>query len=98
MVTCTFTSAKKPKLTVTKIVVNDNGGTKQISDFPLFVDGNSVTSGVKNTSTVGAHTVSEMTDSGYTATIGGDCADSSVTLAAGDDKAAPSLTTIRQQS
>jgi hypothetical protein len=44
-VTCTFTNTKKPKLTVTKIVVNDNGGTKQVSDFPLFVDGNSVTSG-----------------------------------------------------
>jgi hypothetical protein len=87
VVTCTFTNAKKPKLTVTKIVVNDNGGTKQISDFPLFVDGNSVTSGVKNTSTVGSHTVSETTDSGYTSTIGGDCAaDGSITLAAGDDK------------
>ena len=87
IVTCTFTNTKKPKLTVRKVVVNDNGGTKQVSDFPLFVDGNSVTSGVKNTSTVGAHTVSETTDSGYTATIGGDCAaDGSITLAAGDDK------------
>ncbi len=86
-VTCTFTNTKKPKLTVTKIVVNDNGGTKQVSDFPLFVDGNSVTSGVKNTSTIGSHTVSETTDPGYTATIGGDCAaDGSITLAAGDDK------------
>src|SRR6185436_16717709 len=54
---------------------------------PLFVDGNSVTSGVKNTSTAGAHTVSETTDSGYAATIGGDCAaDGTITLAAGDDK------------
>ncbi|MCA1576138.1 MAG: hypothetical protein LC794_02085, partial [Acidobacteria bacterium] len=87
VVTCTFTNAKKPKLTVTKIVTNDNGGTKQVSDFPLFVDGNPVSSGVKNTSTVGAHTVSETTDPGYTATIGGDCAaDGSITLAAGDDK------------
>ena len=86
-VTCTFTNTKKPKLTVTKIVVNNNGGTKQVSDFPLFVDGNSVTSGVKNTSTIGSHTVSETTDPGYTATIGGDCAaDGSITLAAGDDK------------
>jgi hypothetical protein len=87
VVTCTFTNAKKPKLTVTKFVVNDNGGTKQVSDFPLFVDGNSVTSGVKNTSTAGAHTVSETGDSGYAATIGGDCAsDGTITLAAGDDK------------
>lgn len=86
-VTCTFTNTKKPKLTVTKIVINDNGGTKQISDFPLFVDGNPVTSGAKNTSTIGSHTVSETSDPGYTATIGGDCAaDGSVTLVAGDDK------------
>jgi hypothetical protein len=88
VVTCTFTNAKKPKLTVTKIVINDNGGTKQVSDFPLFVDGNSVNSGVKNTFTAGPHTVSETTDPAYTATIGGDCAaDGSITLAAGDDKA-----------
>jgi Prealbumin-like fold domain len=86
-VTCTFTNARKPKLTVTKIVVNDNGGSKQVSDFPLFVDGNPVTSGVKNTSTVGSHSVSETTDPGYTATIGGDCAaDGIITLVAGDDK------------
>ncbi len=86
-VTCTFTNTKKPKLTVTKIVVNNNGGTKQVSDFPLFVDGNSVSSGVKNTSSVGAHTVSETTDPTYTSTIGGDCAaDGTITLAAGDDK------------
>ena len=105
VVTCTFTNAKKPKLTVTKIVVNDNGGTKQISDFPLFVDGNSVSSGVKNTSTVGSHTVTETTDPGYTSTIGGHCApDGSITLAAGDDKEctitnddnAPSLTLVKQ--
>ncbi len=87
IVTCTFTNAKKPKLTVTKIVINNNGGAKQVSDFPLFVDDNSVTSGVKNTSTTGSHTVSETTDPGYTSTIGGDCAsDGSITLAAGDDK------------
>jgi hypothetical protein len=87
VVTCTFTNAKKPKLTVTKIVTNDNGGTKQVSDFPLFVDGNSVTSGVKNVSTAGPHTVSETSDPAYTETIGGDCAaNGSITLAAGDDK------------
>ncbi|HSE32819.1 MAG TPA: hypothetical protein VLA93_14695, partial [Pyrinomonadaceae bacterium] len=84
---CTFTDSKKPKLTVTKVVVNDNGGTKQISDFPLFVDSNSVTSGQQITSTVGSHTVSETTDAGYTSTIGGDCASNgSITLAAGDVK------------
>ena len=42
-----------PKLTVTKIVINDNGGTKAVADFPLFVDGVQVTSDVQNISTVG---------------------------------------------
>jgi len=84
---CSFDDSKAPTLTVTKIVVNDDGGTAVVSDFPLFVDGNSVTSGVKNTVSAGAHTVSETNLSGYTATIGGDCAaDGSITLSAGDDK------------
>jgi hypothetical protein len=86
-VTCTFTNTKRPTLTVTKIVVNDNGGTLGVSDFPLFIDGGSVTSGTQNISTVGAHTVSETSNSGYTATIGGDCAsDGTVTLASGENK------------
>jgi len=86
-VTCTFTNTKEPKLTVTKIVVNDNGGIKEISSFPLFVDGDSVISGVQNTSTIGVHVVSETGDPDYTATIGGDCdAQGNITLAAGDVK------------
>jgi Prealbumin-like fold domain len=88
VVTCTFTNAKKPKLTVTKVVVNNNGGTKVIADFPLFVDAGSVASGVQNTFSAGSHTVSETTDPNYTSTISGDCAsDGSITLAAGDVKA-----------
>ena len=59
--TCTITNTfKAPKLTVTKIVDNTGGGTKQLGDFPLFVDGNPVTNGVQiTTSSVGTHTVSE---------------------------------------
>ena len=46
--TCTFTNQDQtPKLTVTKVVVNDNGGTKLISDFPLFAGATSMTSGVQ---------------------------------------------------
>jgi hypothetical protein len=87
-VDCTFTNTKSTKLTVTKVVINDNGGTKVVGDFPLFVDGGSVTSGVQNNQTVGAHTVSETGDANYTATISGDCAaDGTITLAAGDVKA-----------
>jgi hypothetical protein len=76
-----------PKLTVTKIVVNTNGGTKQVSDFPLFVDGNQVTSGAQNGFSAGPHTVSETSSPGYSGTISGDCAsDGSITLNPGDVK------------
>lgn len=86
--TCTITNTRLPKLTVTKVVTNDNGGSKVVSDFPLFVDGNAVTSGVKNTSTIGAHVITETSATGYTGTFSGDCdATGHVTLAAGDDKA-----------
>jgi hypothetical protein len=72
---------------VNKIVVNDNGGTKAIADFPLFIDSGSVTSGVASTTTIGLHTVSETSDSGYTSVIGGNCAtDGTITLALGDVK------------
>ncbi|MDK1119544.1 MAG: hypothetical protein QGM50_12250, partial [Anaerolineae bacterium] len=87
-VTCTITNEEiAPLLTVTKNVINDNGGSKVVDDFPLFVDGNSVTSGDQNTFPAGNYTVSETGAAGYTATIGGDCAaDGSITLALGDVK------------
>ena len=86
--TCTITNDDiAPQLIVNKIVVNDNGGTKVISDFPLFIDGASVTSGVASTTTIGLHTVSETSDSGYTSVIGGNCAaNGTITLALGDVK------------
>lgn len=85
--TCVITNAKLPKLTVTKVVVNDDLGNKQAADFALFVGATPVTSGVQITGTIGAHTVSETPDSGYTGVISGDCAaDGSITLAAGDVK------------
>lgn len=76
-----------PQITVTKIVVNDNGGAKAVSDFPLFVDGISVVSGIAATTTVGTHIVSETGTSTYAAAFGGDCnASGTVALAAGDNK------------
>ncbi len=63
-----------PKITVTKSVTNDNGGAKVIADFTLKVDATNVLSGVQNTFSAGAHTISEVADVGYAATIGGDCA------------------------
>jgi len=72
-------------LTVVKVVV---GGPKVVSDFPLFVDGLNVTSGLANSVSVGQHTVSENTTSNYAAgVITGDCdATGHVTVGAGDAK------------
>ncbi|MDP3994109.1 MAG: ice-binding family protein [bacterium] len=86
--TCTITNDDiAPQLIVNKIVINDNGRTKVIADFPLFIDGGSVTSGVASTTTIGLHTVSETSDSVYTSVIGGNCAaDGTITLALGDVK------------
>ncbi|MEM7129200.1 MAG: SBBP repeat-containing protein, partial [Chloroflexota bacterium] len=102
---CTITNDDiAPSLTVTKIVINDNGGTKVIADFPLFVNGTLVNSGELNTFAVGVYTVSETIDPGYGATISGDCAaDGTITLALGDvksctitnDDIAPSLTVTK---
>jgi hypothetical protein len=86
--TCTITNDDiAPQLIVNKIVINDDDGTKVIVDFPLFIDGLSVASGVASTTTIGSHTVSEDSDSEYVSVIGGDCAaDGTITLALGDVK------------
>lgn len=75
------------KLTVVKSVVNDNGGTMQVVDFPLFVNAAPVVSGVASEYAPGTYTVSETSSQGYVATFGGACDENgSVTLEAGDDK------------
>jgi hypothetical protein len=87
--TCTITNDDiQPKLTLIKTVINDNGGTKTVADFPLFVSGSPVTSGAANGFNAGSYTASETTQYGYTASAwGGDCAaNGSVTLSVGDDK------------
>ena len=82
--TCTVTNDDiAPQLIVTKIVV---GGTKAISDFPLFVSGTPVVSGVTNTFPIGAYTVSETTDSNYTQSFSGNCVSGNISLALGDLK------------
>ena len=53
-----------PQLTVTKVVVNLDGGRAVVADFPLFLDGNPVTSGAQNSFSAGVHTVSETEDPG----------------------------------
>ncbi len=65
-------------LIVTKVVINDDGGTKTVADFRLYVDGNgrsSVISGQANIfhASNDPYTVSEEIDPNYTHTFSGDC-------------------------
>lgn len=87
--TCTITNDDiAPQLIVTKTVINNNNGTKVVADFPLFIDAVSVLSGVANITTIGLHTVTETSQSDYTASVfGGDCAaNGTITLSLGDIK------------
>jgi len=86
--TCTITNADQPAmLTVTKIVNNNQGGSAEVADFPLFIDTTSVTSGVATKVTPGAHVVSETSQTGYTGVISGDCdANGNVSVALGESK------------
>ncbi|MBI3975066.1 MAG: thrombospondin type 3 repeat-containing protein, partial [Armatimonadetes bacterium] len=59
-VSCTITNDDvAPTLTVTKVVINDEGGTAVVGDFTLRVDGTPVISGAVNTLSAGSHTGSE---------------------------------------
>jgi hypothetical protein len=86
--TCIITNNDvQPKLTVTKTVVNNNGGSKTVANFPLFVGATPVVSGAQNGFNAGTYMVSETQQSGYAKTIGGDCAaNGSITLLPGDVK------------
>lgn len=81
--TCTLTNtAIQPKLIVKKIVINDNSGTKEDSDFTMVINGNSPTinnfPGTMYGQSVGlnegAYSVSELGAEGYTATFSAGCA------------------------
>lgn len=90
--TCTLTNddiAPLPAtINVVKTVINDNGRTKVIADFPLFVNGAPVVSGVTNTFPAPlAYTITETLDPNYTRTFSGDCnASGNLTLSPGDAK------------
>jgi hypothetical protein len=78
-------------LTVIKVVTNNNGGNNIITDFHLFVDDGSVStgvvSGVPQILPAGTYDVSETGVSGYVASYSGDCsAEGNITLAPGDVK------------
>lgn len=83
--TCIATSTT---LTIVKTVLNNNGGTKLVSDFPLLIGTTTATSGVATTLAPGTYSVSETNTTGYTAGVwGGDCNSAgSVTLLSGDEK------------
>ena len=104
--TCTITNDDiQPKLTLTKTVVNDDGGNASVSNFPLFVNATGVVSGIQNGFNAGSYTASETNLAGYApGSWGGDCAtNGTVTLNVGDVKActitnddiAPKLTLIK---
>ena len=87
---CTFTNTRDTAtLTLIKHVINDNGGTLDVSNFPLFIDTTQVTSGVAETVLAGVqYTVSETSHPDYQASVwSGDCApDGTITLQAGENK------------
>ena len=56
-----------------KLVINDDGGTAQVADFPLRVGELPVTSGVTVTLPAGEYAVSEINRAGYAALFAGDC-------------------------
>lgn len=79
--TCT-TSVLNPSVSrrvgtinVVKVVINDNGGIKTISDFPLFVNGAPVLSGITNDfqAPASAYTISETSSANYAQSFSGDC-------------------------
>jgi hypothetical protein len=76
-------------INVVKVVVNDNGGTKTVADFPLFIDGTPAISGVTYTfhAPGSAFTVTETNDPNYALTFSGDCdMNGQFNLSPGDQK------------
>ncbi len=108
-VTCTFTNTRKAALTVIKHVVNDNGGSKTASQFPIQVSGSSPNPAsfagaeVPGTSVAigaGTYNVSETEDPGYTASYSAGCsgnipAGGSATCTITNDDRPATLTVIK---
>src|SRR3989344_3086539 len=85
------TEPRLAKITVTKVVTNNDGGDNVIGDFQLSVDNGTtqtaVTSGVQTTVSSGSYQVKETGVSGYEATFSGDCdLDGNVVLNDGAEK------------
>ncbi len=84
--TISSTGGATPLLTVTKVVVNDDGENNVIADFPLFVGALPVTSGASNSFATGTYAVTETTNSNYVRAFSGDCdINGNITLFPGDN-------------
>jgi len=70
-----FTYPSEGTITVVKNVINDSGGTKTVADFPLFVSGRLVLSGITNSFSAPTYPyfVTETTNPNYIQTFSGDC-------------------------
>lgn len=80
-------TSTNPVLTITKVVINTGGGTKQVSDFPLFLNGMLIPSGLATTTMPGTYTVTETSALHYTGTFSGGCSsDGTVVLSLDDIK------------
>jgi len=82
-------SSRQGTINVVKTVINDNGGTKTIADFPLFVNGALVLSGVTNVFRApnDLFSITETSDAKYTRSFSGDCdANGQLNLSPGDNK------------
>jgi uncharacterized repeat protein (TIGR01451 family) len=82
-------NSQEGNITVVKTVINDSGGTKTIADFPLFVNGTLVLSGVANTFAAPgpAYTITETGNANYTQSFSGACdSDGRIGLIPGDNK------------
>jgi uncharacterized repeat protein (TIGR01451 family) len=69
---CTITNTYIPQSLTVNVVV-EGGGPLNADNFPLFVNGNSVTRGVAVALVAGQHTVSQTNVPRYAASFGGDC-------------------------
>lgn len=68
-------STSTGNITVVKHVINDNNGTKTVTDFQLFIKGNQASSGLAYSFPAynDIYAVTETIDPGYTQTFSGDC-------------------------
>jgi len=67
-VTCSIVNDDvAPTLTLTKTIVNDDGGVHTVADFDISIDGTVVTDGAPNILSAGvSYTISEIDHGGYT--------------------------------